>query len=89
MSDKSCKNCKFVDDCTMHTYAKHAGVIDKGYENWGCSDFEPKKKTVKLYRYTYEDNGRIEQSTWTTDLHEECLTRWRALLKTEVKEVEI
>ena len=82
--DKSCINCKIKATCALEIFTR-----DFKERNWYCCDYEPKKKTVKMYRYTYEDNGRIEQSTWTTDLHEECLTRWRALLKTEVKEVEI
>ena len=49
--DKSCKNCSKSDDCTMYDYSKRIGVIDKHNENWGCSDFELKNKTVKLYAY--------------------------------------
>jgi len=44
---------------------------------------------VKLYRYTYQEKGTIEQTNWTTGIHEEYLTRWRKLLKTEEKEIQI
>jgi len=88
MSEKSCKNCSKVKNCGMYLYAMAIGIT-RDDQGWHCSDYEPKKKTVKLFRYTYQEKGTIEQTNWTTGIHEEYLTRWRKLLKTEEKEIQI
>jgi len=87
MIDKSCKNCIKQKECILPNSVTRVGILNPS--EFYCSLFEPKKKTVKLYRYTYQEKGTIEQTNWTTGIHEEYLTRWRKLLKTEEKEIEI
>jgi len=89
MSDKSCKNCNKYDNCTLLSCALTA-ITNFHEHGFYCCDFEPKKKTVKLYRYTYDELGTIEQTKWTSDPFTEYRGEWEwDLLKTETKEIQI
>ena len=52
-----------------------------------CSLFEEKKKTITLYRYTYEDDGEVWISNWTSK--QRGLPRGCSVLKTETKEIDL
>ena len=85
MSEKSCKNCRREDVCRLAEYA-WGDFGDVPLEH--CSLFQPKKKTVTLYRYTYaNDSHDVFQSDWmSTAFGGYCMGE---LLKTEEKEVEV
>jgi len=80
---KSCKSCELKATCALEIFTK-----DFKERNWYCCDYEPKKKTVKLYRYTYaNDSHDVFQSDWmSTAFGGYCMGE---LLKTEEKEVEV
>ena len=85
---KSCLICSKYDKCQVRSIC--AGThVNEIY--WYCSDFERKKKTVKLYRYTYTSkDGVIGQTTWTTHKFIDYSSSfdWK-LLEKEEKEIEV
>jgi len=86
--EKSCKNCRREEGCRLAAYAwGDFGDVPLEY----CSLFEPKKKTVKLFRYTYDYNSIIYQSEWTSENEELYfeLNTHKKPLKTEEKEIQI
>ena len=81
--DKNCKNCKSFDYCPI---AEFEAAIHCDISNWHCSDYEHKKKTVKLCAYLKEDDG-CHELIWHThmNLNIDRYTR----VPSEDKEVEI
>jgi len=81
---KSCLNCKRLNGCNIN---KAVVSLDTVNETFWCCYFKEKKKTITLYRYTYEDDGEIWISNWTSK--QRGLPRGCSVLKTETKEVEL
>ena len=84
-TNKSCKNCEDYDECGICGYV--GGLEDVDADRFHCSLFEEKKKTITLYRYTYEDDGEVWISNWTSK--QRGLPRGCSVLKTETKEIDL
>ena len=82
---KNCKNCKDYDECGICGYV--GGLVNVDADRFHCSLFEEKKKTITLYRYTYEDDGEVWISNWTSK--QRGLPRGCSVLKTETKEIDL
>ena len=85
--DKSCKNCDLYQDNMCSIFHATEDVTGRPFkaDEFHCSLFEPKKRTVRLYAYLKEDDGH--ELIWHTNrnLRIERFTR----VPSEDKEIEI
>jgi len=87
--EKSCKNCSLYQGNSCEIFHATEDVAGSGCkaDEFYCSLFEEKKKTITLYRYTYEDDGEVWISNWTSK--QRGLPRGCSVLKTETKEIDL
>jgi len=86
--EKSCKNCSLYQGNSCEIFHATEDVAGSGCkaDEFYCSLFEPKKKTVKLYAYLKEDDG-FHELIWHT--HRRLNTDRYARVPGEDKEVQI